>query len=156
AKPTKAAATIATRRYLIAKVPLAPQDALVRAHALEAADQIDEALAAYALVASQYPKSDRAGPATLSRARLLVKAKRPEDAAAVFGTFLRDYSGGGTTSPAEGLDNVMAEWGWALLDAGKTTEADRAFSRLLNDFPNSPHADDARLNLAESAYQAKQ
>lgn len=154
-KPVEAAEAFAARLELDSKDSLAPQDALARARALEEAGQTDEALAAYGLVASQYPKSDRAGPATLARARLLVKSKRPEDAAEVFSSYVRDFSGGSGNS-SEGLDTVLAEWGWALLDAGKTAEADRAFTRLLNEHPNSPRADDARLNLAESAYLAKQ
>ena len=48
-------------------------------------------------------------------------------------------------------DAVLSEWGWVLVDADKQAEADRVFSRLLKDFPNSPHAADARFNLAESA-----
>ena len=50
---------------------------------------------------------------------------------------------------------MLSEWGWALIDAGKADEADRVFTRLLKDFPDSPNAADARFNLAESAYQAK-
>ncbi len=46
-------------------------------------------------------------------------------------------------------------WGWALIDADKSSEADKVFARLLNDFPDSPHAADARFNLAESAHQRK-
>jgi TolA-binding protein len=50
---------------------------------------------------------------------------------------------------------LLGEWGWALVDAGKTAEADRVFARLLEEHPDSPHAADARVNLAETAYQAK-
>ena len=50
---------------------------------------------------------------------------------------------------------MLADWGWALVDADKPTEADVVFSRLLKDFPDSPHAADARFNLAESANQTK-
>jgi TolA-binding protein len=50
---------------------------------------------------------------------------------------------------------VLAEWGWADVDAGKTADADAVFTRLLNEHPDSPYAADARFNLAESAHQAK-
>jgi TolA-binding protein len=52
-------------------------------------------------------------------------------------------------------DTLLAELGWSLVDASKPEEADRAFSRLLEEFPASPRAADARFNLAESANQAR-
>ena len=48
-------------------------------------------------------------------------------------------------------DALLSEWGWVLLDADKPAEADRVFARLLKEYPDSPHAADARFNLAESA-----
>ena len=48
----------------------------------------------------------------------------------------------------------MAERGWALVDARKTADADAVFDELLKTFPQSPHAVDARFNLAESASEA--
>ncbi len=52
-------------------------------------------------------------------------------------------------------DALLAELGWALVDASKPDEADRVFARLLKEYPDSPHAADARFNLAESANQAR-
>ena len=52
-------------------------------------------------------------------------------------------------------DALLAERGWSLVDAAKPAEADRVFARLLKDYPESPHAADARFNLAESANQAR-
>ncbi len=51
-------------------------------------------------------------------------------------------------------DVLLAEWGWSLVNASKPAEADRVFSRLLREHPESPYAADARFNLAESANQA--
>lgn len=131
--------------------PAAPEAALARARALDEAGQPEGAIAAYALAAEKYPKARETAQATLARARLLAKAKRPAEAADAFAKYLDDAPKDGP----EEADVVLAEWGWALLDADKPAEADKAFARLLEQFPDSPRADDARLNLAESAYQAK-
>src|SRR5262249_45318093 len=52
-------------------------------------------------------------------------------------------------------DALLVELGWSLVDASKPEEADRVFTRLLKEHPTSPHAADARFNLAESANQAR-
>ena len=59
------------------------------------------------------------------------------------------------TESGSGLDAILADWGWSLNDADKPSEADKVFTRLLQEFPDSPHAADARFNLAESANQSK-
>ena len=97
-----------------------------------------------------YAKTEAAGPAALGRARLLVEAKRPAEAAEAFAKVEAEYPA------AEAADVLLAERGWALVDAGKPAEADAVFARLLKDFPDSPRAADARYNLAESAFAAKQ
>ena len=135
--------------------PLAPEAALSRGRALEAAKKTDEALAAYAQVVEDHPKTEQAGLATLARARLLIDAGRPDDAAKAYARYVQDGPGPAGKEKGAGLDAVLAEWGWALVDAGKAAEADKVFTRLLGEFPESPSAADARFNLAESAYQAK-
>ena len=130
--------------------PRAPDAALARARALESLKQVEPALAAYEVVLARYAKSDAAAPAALGRARLLVEAKRPAEAAEAFAKVEADYS------KSEAADVLLAERGWALIDAGKSAEADALFARLLKEFPDSPKAADARYNLAESAFAAKQ
>jgi TolA-binding protein len=122
---------------------------------LELARKPDEALAAYALVGTKYPRSSQADLAALARARLLVELHRPDDAAAAFAHYVDAHAASRTLAGGVGLDTVLSDWGWALIDAGKTDQADRVFSRLLKEFPASPHAADARFNLGESAYQAR-
>jgi TolA-binding protein len=135
--------------------PLAPEAALARGRALEAAGQTEPALAAYAEAAAKFPGTETARLAELARARLLVAAKRPAEAAEVYAKFAHDHPGYTPKKETDpGLDAALAEWGWALVDAGKTAEADAVFARLLKDFPDSPHAADARINLAETANQA--
>jgi TolA-binding protein len=150
-KPADAAAAFRDRLKIAVDDPTASEDALALARALEAGGQTDEALAAFAWVARQFAQSDQAGPALLARARLLVKTKHPEEAARAFAAYVEHPPKGQTDS----LDTALAEWAWALLDADKVAEADEVFARLLRDFPKSPRAADARLNLAESAYQAQ-
>lgn len=130
--------------------PRAPDAALARARAIESLKQVEPALAAYEVILSRYAKSDAAAPAALGRARLLVEAKRPAEAAEAFAKVEGEFA------KAEAPDVLLAERGWALVDAGKPAEADPLFERLLKEFPDSPKAADARYNLAESAFAAKQ
>ncbi len=150
-KPAEAADAFKTFIDSAPDDPTAPEAALARARALDEAGEPDQAIAAYAATIEAYPKAKEAVQAALARARLLAKAKRPAEAADAFARYLQDHPEGGP----EAVDAVLAEWGWALIDADKPAEADKAFARLLDEFPESPRAGDARLNLAESAYQAK-
>jgi cellulose synthase operon protein C len=130
---------------------LAPEAALALGRARDDAGQADAALAAYALVLERHPKAAQAAPAALARARLLVKAGRPAEAAEAFERLLTDDP----DSTVASRDALLAEKGWALLDAQRQDEADGVFRRLLEEVPASPHAADARLILAESAFPAQ-
>lgn len=155
-KPAEAAEAFAS--FLAARPddPLAPEASLARARSLEAAKQADAALEAYARTAASYPATESADLATLGRARLCVAAGKGAEAAALFEAFDKDHPNYKPRDPqGPGLDALLSDWGWALVDAGKAPEADAVFRRLLKDFPDSPHAADARFNLAESANQAK-
>lgn len=150
-QPAEAAAAFASLLESAPQDPLAPEAALARGYALVQAERADEALAAYDFLLEHYPQSDQAPSGALARARLLVRLKRPDDAARAFEGFLRDHPDGGGDASA---DLVLAEWGWALIDAGRPADADGVFRRLLDQAPESPRAADARFNLAESAFQA--
>ena len=132
--------------------------ALELARAFEAAGKAGEAEALYEKVASRHPGEDAALFANLARARLLADADPPNPAAAaeVLGRLLSDQE---TRKRLEAIgqpvDALLAEWGWALADAGKPAEADAAFRDLLEAFPNGQYAADARFNLAESANQRR-
>lgn len=155
-KPEEAAEAFAAFLDAHADDPLAPEAALARARAFEAAKKVDPALEAYEQAAARYPKADSAPLAAIARARLLVSAGRPADAAAAFAAFIEanpEYAPKDKNGP--GLDALLADWGWALIDADKPEEADKVFNRLLESYPESPHAADARFNLAESANQAR-
>ncbi len=130
--------------------------ALERARAFEAAGKAAEALASYDQVQTQYPQQDAALFAGLARARLLVGSEHPDAAAEILGKLLAgEESRKRLEKIGQPIDAVLAEWGWALTDAAKTAEADKAFAELLEAFPNSQYAADARFNLAESANQKR-
>ncbi len=158
-KPGDAAEVFGT---LLADAPqdsLAPAAALGRARGIELAGKSAEAVSAYAFVSATYPRSSQADTAALARARLLVESGHPEQGSEAYAQLVAAKTGAGSIdSPLPGglgRDGLLAEWGWALIDARKTEAADAVFTRLLDEFPASRHADDARFNLAESAYQAR-
>ena len=156
-KPEEAAAAFGAYLASAAKVdPLAPEANLAQARALEAARKTDEALEAYGLTARNYPKTEEGEQTAIARARLLAELKRPLEAASAYGEFIESHPEYKPHSKeGAGLDALLADWGWALVDADKPSEADKVFSRVLTEFPDSPHAADARFNLAESANQAR-
>lgn len=156
-KPAEAAEAFAAFLKARPDDPLAPEAALARGRALEAANQPGPALEAYAHVVGKYPSAEPAGLAKLATARLLASAGRPAEAAESYADYIREQDGSKPKAKdGPGLDNALAEWGWALIDAEKPAEADAVFARLLKEFPESPRTADARFNLAESANQSRE
>jgi TolA-binding protein len=155
-KPDEAATVFAKIVALAPGDPVAPRIALERGRALESGREPESALGAYSELAKQFGDTDYALLATLARGRLLARLGRHGEAAAEFKRLLADpkaqkaFRATGTTE-----DEVLAEWGWALVDAHEPGEADSVFARLLKDYPQSPHSADARFNLAESANSAR-
>jgi len=151
-RPAEAASAFATVLDLAPNDPIAPEIALARGRVLETSHQTAAALQAYSLVLERFAKSDQAPQAGLAHARLLDKAGRPADAARSFERLLADKSARERLQAA-GVppDTLMAEWGRVLLDSDKPAEADRVFTRLLDEYPLSPFGAEARFNLAESA-----
>jgi TolA-binding protein len=45
------------------------------------------------------------------------------------------------------LDGILMQLGRAYLDAGKRTEAQQTFNRVVEEFPESPFSGDARREL---------
>jgi len=147
-KPVEAAAAFGSLIALTPDSPLALDALFAQGRALEDAKQPVEAIAAYSKAIARRPEANQAGPAALALARLQVEAKQPLEAARSFESVVNKYA----STCGEPVDAVLGEWGWALVDAEKPAEADAIFERLLKEYPESPKADDARLNLAESAY----
>ena len=109
-----------------------------------------------ARVGDRYPKTDQALRARLDRARLLARTGHPDEAATDYMKLLFDR-GRRTRLAAMGEkpDRLLAALGWALSDSRQLEESDRIFASLLETYPDSPRAIDARFNLAESANQAR-
>lgn len=80
-------------------------------------------------------------------AQLLGKLKQPEDANAIWKEMsdLFDQS--------SQLDQILDEWAVLNLQAGNFEASDRIYQRLLDRFPKSRFAGQARLSLAESQMQ---
>jgi TolA-binding protein len=133
--------------------PALAADALLGcARALDESGKPAEALQAYELLLANHKDSAAAPAAALARARGLARAGRPADAAEAFAAYLRDYPN--PPKDGEPTDGVLAERGWALLDADRRADAEIVFRRLLDEHPASPRTADARVALAESAQRA--
>ncbi len=154
-KPGEAAEAFASVLELAPGDPTSAEIAMARARSLESARKPDDALAAYALAEQKFPKTEPGLRAALARARLLAKLGRNSDAAGVFERLSADPETRESLARAGATaDVLLAEWGWSLVNASKPADADRVFSRLLKEHPDSAYAADARFNLAESANQA--
>jgi TolA-binding protein len=157
-KPVDAATAFARILELAPNDPVASRIALERGRSLETGRESDAALDAYSQVIERFGNSEQALLARLARARLLAKLGRNKEAATEYNRFFA-----GTKAQAQSIlatgglpeDAVLAEWGWALLDAQQPAEADRVFTRLIQDHPQSRYAAEARFNLAESANEAR-
>ena len=56
-----------------------------------------------------------------------------------YAQFVTDYPGyKPADAAAPGLDAVLADWGWALIDADKSSEADDVFEASSRIFPTAP------------------
>ena len=114
----------------------------VRYRAGDYAAALDDARAA------RFPKEDSQarGEAGLLEGLCLLGLDKPAEAAAVFEGIL------GSNPDFEAADRVLIELGFARLDADDNEAAGKAFRRLVERFPKSPHAAEAWLELGESAY----
>jgi TolA-binding protein len=154
-QPDQAAAAFAAFLALAADDPAAPEIALARGRVLETSGDLRGAVDAYAQAARRYAKTGQGLVAEVARLRLLARTERHQEAARGFEKLMGDDGALATLAKAGvACDALLADWGWALVDAQQTAGADRVFRRLLKEYPSSPYADDARFNLAESANQA--
>ena len=134
--------------------PDASRTALAQARAFEAANRTDQALQAYEEAARRYAGRDEGPLAALAEARLLAKLGRHTQAVGIYQKVIEDRRGLDVLAKAGATsDALLSELGWELLDASRNEESDRVFGRILKEYPASPHAMEARFNLAESANQ---
>jgi TolA-binding protein len=143
-KYQEAAATFAR---LIAEHPgdrLVPEAAFQRGVALNDAGNIAQAQAAFA-EAWKLPGTDREiYLAGWWSARLLARMKNTSQADTAFDDLLKRFP-----KPKEG-DKLLSEWAAMQYDAENYARGDEIYRRLVNEYPQSPLADNALLSLAES------
>lgn len=151
----EAAKTFGERLQLAPNDALAADTALAQAQALDYSGQADRALTAYEEAAKRFASRPRiAALARLARARLLDRLGRHAEAADAFDAYLKDHPEPPDAS-VPGTDVVLADFGWALLEAGKKPESVALFRKLLEEFPSSPRAADARVVLGEAAHEER-
>jgi TolA-binding protein len=127
---------------------------LEQGRCLEAAGGSEEAVAIYERLTAQFRNTPAAHSASLLRARLLARIGRPAEAAAAYETIAADEEARGALAAAGvAPDALIAERASALVEADRPAEADPLFREILDRFPASPFAAEARFHLAESAYQ---
>lgn len=84
------------------------------------------------------------------RARALVKLKRFADADAAWKKLTTLFP------DTKGIDSLLDEWAWMHFSTGNFAGADAIHRQLLEKFPDSPFAGQARLSVAESLLEAGQ
>ncbi|MDX2038894.1 MAG: tetratricopeptide repeat protein [Isosphaeraceae bacterium] len=129
--------------------PRIPNVQIGLARALSKAGGEAEALAEYDRVIKSERGATVKGIALVEKGRLLASAGRPAEAAEALGEAVGKHA----SSCSVPLDELLAELGWALADAKKGDESDTVFRRLLEEFPKSARAADARFHLAESHFE---
>ena len=131
--------------------------ALAAAKIMASSGKFDDALAQLdkLLADTKAAGTPAAREALLNKARVLTRAGRAADAATSYGKFSESYLVTGNENKENDRDQVLSEWAYALMDAGKLAEADQVFARLVAEAPKSKFSAEARLNLAESAFTAK-
>jgi TolA-binding protein len=83
-------------------------------------------------------------------ARALVKLKRFADADAAWKKLTTLFP------DTKGIDSLLDEWAWMHFSTGNFAGADAIHRQLLEKFPDSPFAGQARLSVAESLLEAGQ
>lgn len=83
-------------------------------------------------------------------ARSFAKLKRIDDADASWKKLTELFAN------AKALDSLLDEWAWMHFSAGNFEQSDTIHRRLLEEFPDSAYAGQARLSLAESLLESGQ
>lgn len=141
----------------------APEAAFMQGLCFQKADQPDKAAAAYAAAWEKLaPKEPAAAGVELEGqklyhafrsgwkgAQLYGRLKQRPQAVKLFEAVARLFP------QARDRDKVLDDWALVHYEAEEFDKADEIFRLIVKDYPTSPRADDARLNLAESDYLAR-
>lgn len=109
---------------------------------LLSAGKATEAEAAYAAISTQEGNAFFGPLARLGRAQALLASGKTDDAVAI----LTDLSG--ARDGVLPVDGLLMELGRAQAKAGKTADARAAYKRVVDEFPDSTYAGDARQRMA--------
>ncbi len=140
------------------------QAVFMQARCVEEQGDATRTLAAYESVFNQLSKDVAAVPAGRETtppmqyaygagkqvARSLAKLKRIDDADAAWKKLTTLFPN------AQDLDSLLDEWAWMHFSAQNFDRSDAIHRQLLETFPDSPFAGQARLSLAESLLEAGQ
>lgn len=141
---TEAAATFARLAAEHPESDLLAEAAFRRGAALQDGGQLPSALTAFTETFQRFGVSDAAYLAGLERARLLARLKRPAEADTAYDELLKRFP-----KRADG-DSLLNEWASTNQEAENFQRADDIYRRLIQEFPASKRAGQARLSLAES------
>lgn len=113
-------------------------------------DQLTKDVTAVPAGAESMPPLAYAFDAGKQTARALVKLKRFADAETAWKKLTTQFP------DAKEMDSLLDEWAWMHFSTGNFAGADAIHRQLLEKFPTSPFAGQARLSLAESLLEAGQ
>lgn len=113
-------------------------------------DQLTQNITSVPAGAETMPPMIYAFDAGKQRARALAKLKRPDDADLAWKHLIAMFP------DAAGLDALLDEWAWMNFSAERFEQSDAVHRQLLEKFPDSAFAGQARLSLAESLLEAGQ
>ena len=113
-------------------------------------DQLTKDVAAVPAEGETKPPMQYAYSAGKQVARSLAKLKRIDDADAAWKKLTALFPN------AQDLDSLLDEWAWMHFSAQNFERSDAIHRQLLEKFPDSPFAGQARLSLAESLLEAGQ
>lgn len=140
---------------------LALEATYYQAESLMKAKQTEQALALFDKLLAKVPEDKPAEPGAETKppleysykagrwiAVLLTAEKKLDEANAAYEALLKRFP-----KPAD-LDKRLYEWAFLNHDNQRYEQADVIWKRLLAETPNSPHANEAKVNLADSAFDA--
>lgn len=150
---------------LVAEYPSSedlPQSRFMVARAIEEQADAERTAAAYSevfatLTKDQPPAAEGAETQIPDRyafdagrqaARSLEKLKQYEEADVAWGKLVKQFP------KARDLDRILDEWAWMNVTAKRFSRSDEIHRQLLDQFPESSFAGQARLSLAESSLEA--
>ncbi|MFO1020304.1 MAG: tetratricopeptide repeat protein [Planctomycetales bacterium] len=132
---------------LLAESPessLAAEAAFMKAKTLQEEQKKPEAIEGFDLVLRKYPKTEFGFTASLQKARLLGDLQKLDEANAAY-TIAADQF-----PDVADRDKLLDEWASLNYQHKRFARADEIFRKLVQQFPNSDVADNARMTLAES------